>query len=310
MDIYTDSVHNIRKEGNELSPIPFIATITEDGSLVVVQSLQTPILFSAAVAPPPVVEAPPPPPPPPPVVEAPPPPPPPVVEAPPPEPAPSPPAVEEEAEEPVITEPPKPRAVQFNLALNIGVYPDAPPFFNIESQTNLEPEQTNEITLGAEIFHRPKIWPWGLGYFAQAGYQQSSYSSTAQNEEASYTAIPLELGATVYFSNYLSASLAAIMHFTGEYIHTGTIGEGRVDDLAIAVANGANSYGSGLPGITFDLSFNYNFFGASLRFLSLPLNNFEEMEEVQNQLMAAGVARNIDTLNAIETTGLFFEIKI
>lgn len=213
----------------------------------------------------------------------------------------------------------KGRKVRTKFVFNVGAYNDAPDFLNIEGQTAIEPERTDEFTTGIELFHRPNFWKRGLGYFIAAGYQQSSYSSTQLDASASYTALPLEFGLNMYFNDYLSAGLGGIMHFNGEYNHKGNIGEVLAidEEVTLDVAGGANSFDSGMPGLLVDLSLNYKVYGAALRFVSLPLKEYTNAHEILGNpdfQRTVGSTTNeevrIHTLNAIESIGLFFQIKV
>jgi len=215
-----------------------------------------------------------------------------------------------------LEEPAKERNFQTKFIFNVGAYNDAPNFFNIEGQTGIDPGQTTEFTTGIELFHRPNIWRRGLGYFAALGYQQSSYSSTQPDSSASYTAVPLEFGLNIYLNSYLSTSVGGIMHFNGKYKHKGNIGEALMfgDEVTLEVANGADSFEAGIPGLILSLNYNYKVFSAALRFISLPLNDYENPNILKNpdflRVTTNNNEVNIRTLNAIENIGLFFQIRV
>ena len=215
--------------------------------------------------------------------------------------------------QPKPKKPPSTRSLSAKFALNAGAYNDAPSFINIEEQTDIKPERTSELTLGFELFHRPSLWRRGLGYFFLTGYQQSSYGSTAETAEASYTAIPLEFGMNIYFNDYISTGFGGIVHFNGEYTHKGNIGTilSFPDPIPLSITNGANSFDAGIPGFIFDLNFDFRVIGFSFRFLSLPLQNYADFEDklLENNIQASNTGV-IQTLNAIETFGIFFKLKV
>ncbi len=325
IDLLVDSVHNINQEGNEIlkppfvwnldnSPLPPITAFTPRTAaplyyleyppyygrplvhLIQVQSVQPPVAPAPQPAPP--QPAPPQP------------------EPPPPEPQPTPeprvesiPSIEAEA-------PAEKRGLQAKFIFNAGAYNGAPSFFNVEEQTAIEPEQTTEFNTGFELFYRPNVWRRGLGYFATIGYQESSYSSSEPDSSASYTALPLEFGLNLYLSSHFSTSIGGVLHFNGEYKHKGNVGEAFMfeEEVTLEVGDGADSFGAGLPGLILSLNYNYRAFSASLRFISLTLNDYDNIDVLTNpeflRVPDSSEDINISTLNAIESIGIFFQIRL
>ena len=298
VDIYTDAVRNIEREGNELAFYPFIAHIQQDGSLIIEGS-------RSPIQPRQVVQEPEPPPPPQPPPEQPPP--------PPPEQPPQPLLVI--VETPVVVEDKPQGSVKANFLFNFGAYNDAFSFINIEEQTDIEPEQTAELMLGMEVRHRFRNWRQGFAYFLNLGYQQSSYSAMSGDAEGSYTAIPIHLGTTLFLSDYFSTSVAAVIHLDGEYTHTGRIGSGPVEDYVFNVEDGANNNDAGQPGILVDLNFGSNSFSVVLRYLSISLNNFENIDKIRTDFLEPDglipdPLNKLNTLHSVQMAGLFFKINL
>ncbi len=208
--------------------------------------------------------------------------------------------------------PTEPKTYKAGLAvkfmMNIGSYGGSAPFINRKSQSLATSQPTNEITTGVEIVKSFANSPIGVGFYSSIGYQITEYATGSNVAEGltakgRYTALPLELGASAYFGNYVNLGFGVITHFNGVYSHEGSFDPivGVAQDNLKADAK----IDDGAIGATFNLGFVFNKIGFSLRYMSLPLKNFNQ----DSRSLGYETAVNYETLNSINSAGFFLNFR-
>lgn len=192
----------------------------------------------------------------------------------------------------------------YRFIMNLGAYVDGPDFINIQNggadQTYATTGQSQEITLG---FETVKLFPGqtslSVGFFLLAGYHRTLYEGGTGEDEttASYTAVPVEMGMGFHVRNYMTMNFGLATHLSGAYTHEGPLmlGEERYDLDTTANFNPR-------LGFAFSLRFNIRKFGLNLKYLRLPLGNFNDATE---DLGLEGVEAQYQTSNFINSLGLF-----
>lgn len=194
------------------------------------------------------------------------------------------------------------------FTFNTGVYSGGASFINYNQQSFANPGNVNEITLGFESIIKIKNSPVFMSIYGNTGYQLSRYSSgsnvdAGETSQGSYTAIPLEFGGNLYFTKNVNMGVGAITHLNGNYNHQGyfrAASGGSSNSLLDTNAKLEN----GALGIAINLGFVFNKVGFSFRYVSLPLKNFDES------------SRNLgfdniiyQTSNTINHAGLFLNFR-
>ena len=217
-----------------------------------------------------------------------------------------------EQAQPVQQAQPEPKIYEAGLitqfTMNIGFYGGGAPFINYNDQSLAKSKPTTEITTGFEIVKSFADTPIKMGFYGHLGYQTTEYATGSNVAEGlaskgRYTAIPLELGANLYFRDFVNIGVGAITHFNGNYNHKGSftpiVGNPQ-DDLQVNA-----KLEDGATGVTINLGFVFKKVGFSLRYISLPLNNFSQ----DTRDLGYGAFVNYETLNSINSAGFFFNFR-
>lgn len=193
----------------------------------------------------------------------------------------------------------------YRFIMNLGVYSGGPKFINTRNQTPAKATSSQELTLGFETVHLfPKRKELSGGFYLLTGYHRTLYEggSGTTETEASYTAIPLELGTGFHVRNYMTLGFGVVTHLSGSYAHEGP--------LTLAGATGSpfdTDFTANLNsqlGFAFNLNFRVRKFAFNFRYLRLPLGNFSDATNDLG-LSGQGVSSEYETSNFIDSAGFF-----
>ena len=214
--------------------------------------------------------------------------------------------------QPVQPVQPEPKTYEAGLItkfiMNVGFYGEGAPFINYKDQSLATSKPTTEITTGFEIVKSFATTPISIGFYSYVGYQITEYATGSNVAEGltskgRYTAVPLEFGASLYLRDYVNLGVGAITHFNGNYNHQGSftpiVGDPQ-DNLQVDA-----KLEDGAIGVTFNLGFVFKKVGFSLRYVSLPLKNFNQGARD----LGYSTFVNYETLNSINSAGLFINFR-
>lgn len=199
----------------------------------------------------------------------------------------------------------------YRFIMNLGGYASGPAFINIAGQTSANAGASQELNLGFETSHLfPGSNSISGGFYLLTGYHRTLFEGTGT--EASYTAIPLEMGGGFHVRNVFTLGIGAITHLNGAYRHNGPVNfidqNGRPllnpnTDQQYTVDTTAN-FNSQI-GVALNLKFRVNKFALNFKYLRLPLGNFNDATNNLGLELDQSQQAAYQTSNFINSFGFF-----